>query len=75
MATKQQKKDFSVPDEWRKPTFDEARNIAENQPVFPGDTLSHWTAEYCFKLGWAIRDKNGDWIPTKENPFHESVPF
>ena len=47
----------------------EARNIARNAPVFPGSTISHGTAKECEKMGWAVRNDIGDWIPTKICPF------
>lgn len=44
---------------------DELKNIAKNQPVFAGDTLSHKTAGECGSRGWAKRDENGKWILTE----------
>ena len=52
-----------------KHVLEEARNIARNAPVFPGDTLSHSTAYECMRRGWATRDDNGDFIPTNDCPF------
>lgn len=48
----------------------EMRNIARHYPVFPGDTLSHATANECVRRGWAERDENGDFVPTGKGPFH-----
>ena len=42
---------------------EELRNICENYPVFPGDTLSHETAHECGRRRWGVR-ADGDWIPT-----------
>lgn len=42
---------------------EELRNICENYPVFPGNTLSHETADECGRRRWAVR-ADGDWIPT-----------
>jgi len=53
----------------KKHILEEARNIARNAPVFPGDTISHATARECVRRGWAVRDNNGDFIPTKICPF------
>lgn len=47
----------------------EARNIARNHPVHPGDTISHATAKEVRKRGWSMRDENGDWLPTESCPF------
>ena len=44
--------------------LEEARNIALNQPVASGDTISHKTAAICEARGWAIRDADGNWIAT-----------
>ena len=52
-----------------KQVLEEARNIARNAPVFPGDTLSHASARECAQRGWIKRDANGDWIPTSTCPF------
>ena len=50
--------------------MEEARNIATGAPLWPGDTLSHATAQDCYKRGWAIRDADGNWVPTIENPYY-----
>lgn len=42
---------------------EELRNIWANYPVFPGDTLSHATANECVKRGWVKRNGEGDFIP------------
>lgn len=47
---------------------EEARNIALNHPVFPGDTISHRTANECVSRGWARRDSNGCFVPTDTMP-------
>lgn len=47
-----------------KSVIDEMRNIAENEPVFPGDTLSHATANECVYRGWADRNNDGDFVAT-----------
>ena len=54
---------------WEKNVREEARNIARNSPVFPGDTISHRTAKECERRGWTERDSNGNWLPTKSCPF------
>ena len=43
---------------------EELRNVVENYPLFPGDTVSHRTAKACARLGWIKRQGNGYWIPT-----------
>lgn len=45
---------------------EEMRNIADNYPVFPGDTISHESANECGRRGWAVRNTDGNWIPTAE---------
>lgn len=45
---------------------EELLNIVANYPVFPGDTISHKTAELCRRRGWAVRQGDGNWIPTAE---------
>lgn len=49
--------------------LEEARNVARNAPVFPGDTLSHATASECERRGWIRRDHNGYWVPTETCPW------
>ena len=49
--------------------LEEARNIARNAPVFPGDTISHATARELERRGWIKRDANGDWVPTDKCPW------
>ncbi len=39
-------------------------NLMNNNPVFPGDTLSHNSMDYLFKYGIATRDHEGNFIPT-----------
>lgn len=49
--------------------LEEARNIARNAPVFPGDTISHRTAAECERRGWIQRNADGYWIPTETCPW------
>lgn len=44
--------------------LEELRNIVINHPVFPGDTISHATADECGRRGRAMKNGNGDWILT-----------
>jgi hypothetical protein len=46
---------------------EEMQNIRKNQPVFPGDTISHATAEECVRRGWAKRDAHGDFVAVSES--------
>lgn len=46
--------------------IEELRNIAMNQPLFPGDTLSHQTANECVKRGWARRNEDGYFVLTSQ---------
>lgn len=46
--------------------LDELENIVDNHPLWPGDTLSHASANECIERGWATRDLNWDFIPTEE---------
>lgn len=52
-----------------KTVLEEARNIARNAPVWPGDTISHASVEECRSRGWVTRDYRGWWIPTSICPF------
>lgn len=45
--------------------MEELFNLVANRPVFPGDTISHGCAEECVERGWARRDKDGSFRPTK----------
>ena len=45
-----------------KTVIEELYNIAINQPVFHGNTISHQTANELCELGYIKRDENGDWI-------------
>lgn len=49
-----------------KHVIEELENIVENDPVFPGDTISHATANECVSRGRATRNAEGDFIPTFE---------
>lgn len=48
---------------------EEARNVARNAPVWPGDTISHRTARECERRGWIRRDEDGNWVPADSCPF------
>lgn len=45
--------------------YEELTNIVRNYPVFTGDTISHDSAHACGERGWAVRNHNGDWVPTQ----------
>jgi hypothetical protein len=42
--------------------WEEMVNIARNQPLFAGDTISHATANECVRRGWAARDEQARFI-------------
>lgn len=44
--------------------LEELMNICNNNPLSPGETISHKTAGICVKRGWARRNGNGDFVPT-----------
>ena len=44
--------------------LEELRNVAKNQPLWPGDTISPYTARECARLGWIERNADGDWVTT-----------
>ena len=46
--------------------LEELHNIVANEPVFPGDTISHRSAGECVERGWATRDADGDFVSTDE---------
>lgn len=48
--------------------LEELDNIRRNQPVWPGDTISHRGAVDCVRRGWAKRNENGDFVLTDEGP-------
>lgn len=43
---------------------EELANIIMNEPVFPGNVISHKTANECVKRGWVKRNENGDFAAT-----------
>lgn len=47
-----------------KHVIEELGNIYKNQPLFPGNTISHATANECVERGWAKRNDNGDFVIT-----------
>ncbi|KKN81422.1 hypothetical protein LCGC14_0320350 [marine sediment metagenome] len=47
-----------------KHVVEELFNIYRNGPLFPGDTISHATANECVRNGWARRDDKGDFVAT-----------
>ena len=44
--------------------YEELSNIVLNQPLFPGDTISHRGADECVRRGWASRSNKGDFFAT-----------
>ena len=48
---------------------EELRNIVKNAPVWPGNTISHATANECVRRGWAARNMDGDFVPTPLGEF------
>ena len=55
--------------------LEELASIVENYPLFPGDMISHTTANECGRRGWAVRQADGNWIPTAEGlRVHEAAP-
>lgn len=44
--------------------MEEMANIVTNGPLWPGDTVSHGGANECVRLGWAVRDADGDFVAT-----------
>lgn len=47
-------------------TREELQNIVANEPLCPGDTLSHETADECVRRGWARRRRDGRYVATDE---------
>ena len=45
---------------WR--LMEEFENVARNQPVFPGDTISHQGANALDTAGMIERNVDGNWI-------------
>jgi len=46
--------------------MEELGNIVKNAPVFPGDTISHQTANALGSSGFAQRDAAQNWVPTED---------
>ncbi len=44
--------------------LEELKNICQNEPLWPGDTISHQGANGCIGRGWARRNDDGDIIST-----------
>lgn len=42
----------------------ELSNIVRGEPLWPGDTLSHATANICVRRGWADRNSDGCFVAT-----------
>lgn len=56
--------------------LEELRNIVHNYPLFPGNTISHATANECVRRGWAERNLEGDFLPTADGMRrHEEDPY
>ncbi len=49
-----------------KPLLEELRNISRNEPMWPGETISHATANELVEMGWAERDADGSFVTTAE---------
>lgn len=43
---------------------EELKNVVENAPLDPGDTISHAGAYECADRVWIRRDSKSNWIPT-----------
>lgn len=43
---------------------EQLRCVVDHYPLWPGDTLSHSAAKACALVGWIVRQKDGNWIPT-----------
>ena len=50
----------------KKHLMEELGNIVKNAPVFPGDTISHQTANALGSSGFAQRNSEQDWVPTED---------
>ena len=48
-----------------KHVIEELFNLLQHYPVWPGDTLSHGSMAECECRGWAVRQEDGSWIPTR----------
>lgn len=44
--------------------LEEMRNILTNQPLWPGDSISHETLNECERRGWAVRTVHGNVVAT-----------
>lgn len=50
--------------------FEEFYNIYRNEPLFPGDSISHKSLRECINLKWAVRDSEGNVHTTKMGRDH-----
>jgi len=57
---------FDIKKALEKSVLEELKNIKKNEPLFPGDTISHGSAEACISRGWAQRNEDGNFIITDE---------
>ena len=46
--------------------IEELGNISIGGSLFPGNTISHETANECVRRGWAKRDPDGNFVLTRE---------
>jgi hypothetical protein len=53
--------------------FEELENIYVNEPLWPGATISHTTANECVRRGWAERDAEGNFITTEDGRIMRDV--
>jgi len=49
----------------RKLMLEQLQAVIDGYPLWPGDTISHRSAKACMLAGWIVRQKDGNWIPTR----------
>lgn len=54
---------------------EELENIEKNRPMFPGDTISHKTANECVRRGYARRNPDGSLSATVSGGAYLHSPF
>jgi hypothetical protein len=67
------KKENLLEDTWAWKEIHEAEeicNIYKNEPLFPGDSISHKTLNACVSKNWAVRDASGFVHTTKKGREH-----
>ncbi|AFZ67592.1 hypothetical protein [Deinococcus peraridilitoris] len=58
--------EYTEPQPASRALLDELGNVCLNYPLPPGHTISHATANELVRRGWAERNRDSHFIPTRE---------